>query len=48
MTAIQDLVLTLCPKMRCVPGTKKIEILDVCIKQGIKTEKYRGCPFSIF
>ena len=36
MAAIHDWVLTLCPKMRCVPDTKKTETLYTCIKQSIK------------
>ena len=46
MASIHDWVLTLCPKMRCVPDTKETESLDACITQSIKSEKDRSYPWS--
>ena len=46
MAANRDLVLTFCPKMRCVPGTKDSETLNAFIKQRIKSEKDRSYPWS--
>ena len=46
MASIHDWVLTLCPKMRCVPDTKETESLDACIKQSIKSEKDRSYPWN--
>ena len=34
MAAIQDLVLTFCPKMHFVPQTKETETLDACITRA--------------
>ena len=34
MAAFQDLVLTFCPKIRCVPQTKDTETLDACITRA--------------